>query len=389
MSRKRRGPAPFGVLAVHKPAGPTSHDIVAWVRWGLGTREAGHCGTLDPAATGLLLVCVGGATRLVQLLTAEDKTYDATFVLGSETDTLDAEGEVTRRAPVDDDAVERARACVEGLRGAHALPPPAYSAVKVDGVRAHEAARRGTPLTLESRRMEVYEVSDVVCTRVEGVDGPAEAIRTRLRVRKGTYIRSLAALIGERVGVPCHLGALDRTACGVADAGDGHVLRPTASAHPADADATADAGGVLEGGPRSSGSGSSGSKPRGWRLSLGCDREGQHANMLAALMSPWPMVPLPCLAAVEGPLEAEFVRLAHGQRLGPTSALGEALRATGLSLGSPEPDQERANGAHVTPLEQDPQAVVIGTRVGAELPAAILVRIEASGRICPERVIRR
>ena len=134
MSRKRRGPAPFGVLAVHKPAGPTSHDIVAWVRWGLGTREAGHCGTLDPAATGLLLVCVGGATRLVQLLTAEDKTYDATFVLGSETDTLDAEGEVTRRAPVDDDAVERARACVEGLRGAHALPPPAYSAVKVDGV---------------------------------------------------------------------------------------------------------------------------------------------------------------------------------------------------------------------------------------------------------------
>ncbi|MGB1700789.1 MAG: tRNA pseudouridine(55) synthase TruB, partial [Nannocystaceae bacterium] len=108
MSRGSRRPAPFGIVAVDKPAGPTSHDVVGWIRWVLGTREVGHCGTLDPAATGVLVVCVGGATRLVPLLTADDKEYEAVFVVGASTDTLDADGEVTARAEVSSEALGRA-----------------------------------------------------------------------------------------------------------------------------------------------------------------------------------------------------------------------------------------------------------------------------------------
>jgi len=367
---------------VHKPPGPTSHDVVAWIRWVLGTREVGHCGTLDPAATGLLLVCVGGATRLVPLLTAEDKSYDATFVLGSTTDTLDAQGDVTERAAVDGVAVARAHACVEGLAGVHPLPPPAYSAVKVDGVRAHEAARRGAPLELAARPMEVYEVDDVEPVEYEGADGSAPAIRAHLRVRKGTYIRSLAAFVGERVGVPCHLGALDRTACGATRADDPRVLHPTASPPPEDP-------GIAAGEDRRiAGEGESGAterKPRGWRLSVAGDRESQRATVLGGLGAPWPLLPIASVFAA-GPLEGEFERLAHGQRLGPSSALSQALR--------PQPEEASGGARCATRAPADPgreagRAVVVAAEDRPELPAAILVTIEPSGRICPHRVIRR
>ena len=377
MSRRRRSPAPFGVLAVHKPAGPTSHDIVAWIRWVLETREVGHCGTLDPAATGLLLVCVGGATRLVPLLTAEDKGYDATFVLGSTTDTLDAQGRVTARAAVDDAAISRAHACVASLPGAHALPPPAYSAVKVDGVRAHEAARRGAPLALEARPMVVYEVDDVTPGTFEGADGRAPAIHGRLLVRKGTYIRSLAALVGEQVGVPCHLGALNRTACGVTRGDHPKLLRPTGSPPPEES------GEAGQGDPAPTKR-----KPRGWRLSVGGDRESQRATVLEGMCVPWPLLPVESVLAT-GPFEAEFERLGHGQRLGPNSALGRVLAPwAGAEDGVAELPKS-GNRASEATAEADLCAVVVAAEDRPELPAAIVVRIEPSGRICPDRVIRR
>jgi tRNA pseudouridine55 synthase len=343
----------------------------------LKTREVGHCGTLDPAATGLLLVCVGGATRLVPLLTAEDKGYDATFVLGSTTDTLDAQGRVTACAPVDDATIARARACVESLKGAHALPPPAYSAVKVDGIRAHDAARRGAPLTLEPRPMEVYEVGDVTPVVFEGADGRAPAIQARLRVRKGTYIRSLAALVGERVGVPCHLGALDRTACGATRADHPGLLRPTASPPPEEL--REEGQGDLSGTKR---------KPRGWRLSVGGDRESQHTAVLAAMCAPWPLLPVESVLAT-GPLEVEFERLGHGQRLGPSSALGQALAPQAGGEGALAEIPKSAMRATGVSADAGRRAVVVAAEDRPELPAAIVVRIEPSGRICPDRVIRR
>lgn len=195
-----------GVLLLDKPEGPTSHDVVGFVRWALGCPQVGHCGTLDPLATGLLVVCVGAATRLVAYLTGVDKVYRARFGLGAATTTADREGEVTARREVS--AAER-RACEDVLKdmcGALSLAPPRYSAVKIDGQAAHARARRGEVVELAPRPMTVHEVREVVVD-----DGGIEAT---CAVSKGTYIRSLAEELGRRAGLPAHLAALRRLACG-------------------------------------------------------------------------------------------------------------------------------------------------------------------------------
>ncbi len=194
-----------GLLLVDKPAGITSHDAVATVRRALATRKVGHAGTLDPMATGLLLVGVGRATRLLRFLGDLPKAYEGEGVLGLETTTLDAEGEVVREAPVGADEAA-VRGAVDGLVGELEQVPPAYSAVKVGGRKLYEAARRGEELAAPPRRVTVHAFD------LTGFDPPRFSFT--VRCSSGTYVRSLVAEVGARLGCGAHLARLRRTAIG-------------------------------------------------------------------------------------------------------------------------------------------------------------------------------
>lgn len=194
-----------GILLVDKPAGMTSHDVVDVVRRALGTRKVGHAGTLDPLATGLLVLGVGRATRLLRFLGDLPKTYEGTGVLGVRTTTLDAEGEVTATAPVEVSREELERACAE-LEGESLQRPPAYSAVKVGGRKLYEAARRGERLEAEPRRIRV--------DRFEVLAFDPPRFDFRVVCSGGTYVRVLVADVGEALGCGAHLAALRRTAIG-------------------------------------------------------------------------------------------------------------------------------------------------------------------------------
>lgn len=202
---------PEGLLLVDKPAGITSHDAVAKVRRALGTSKVGHSGTLDPMATGLLVMGVGRATRLLRFLGGLPKTYEATMRLGIETTTLDADGEVTRVAPVSVDD-ERLAAAVASLVGASMQRPPAYSAVKVGGRKLYEAARTGQALEAAPRPIRVDRF-EVRARRGDDVD-------LVVTCGGGTYVRVLAADVGAAVGCGAHLTALRRTAIGPFDVAD-------------------------------------------------------------------------------------------------------------------------------------------------------------------------
>jgi tRNA pseudouridine55 synthase len=204
--------APWGVLLVDKPEGPTSHDVVGWVRWALGEPQVGHCGTLDPAASGLLVICVGPATRLVPYLTGADKSYLARFALGRSTTTEDREGTTVAYAEVSPRKRAAARVALSELHGLLMLPPPAFSAVKIDGQRAHRLARRGKTVDLPPRPMTVLEVRDIVSDPDPAAIEPW--IEATMTVSKGTYLRAMAVELGRRVGVPAHLGALRRLSSG-------------------------------------------------------------------------------------------------------------------------------------------------------------------------------
>jgi tRNA pseudouridine55 synthase len=198
---------PGGLLPVDKPEGPTSHDIVQHARRALGLRKIGHAGTLDPFASGLLLLCIGAATRLVEFLSDLDKEYLAEAVLGTETDTHDREGEVVRRTPLPEGLgpaeVERALA---GFRGELLQRPPRYSAKKVGGEAAHRRVRRGEEVELPAARVTVH--------RIELVESDLPRIRLRVRCSTGTYVRALARDLGAALGVGAHLSSLRRTRIG-------------------------------------------------------------------------------------------------------------------------------------------------------------------------------
>ena len=198
-------PAPEGLLLVDKPSSWTSHDVVGRVRRLAGTRKVGHAGTLDPMATGLLVVGVGRATRLLRYLSELPKTYAATGRLGEETDTLDADGEIVRTAPVDVSLAEVKRACAL-LVGESMQTPPAYSAVKVGGRRLYEAARRGEALQAPARpiRVDAFAVS-----AFDGRD-----LEAQITCSGGTYVRVLVAEVGRSLGCGAHLVRLRRTAIG-------------------------------------------------------------------------------------------------------------------------------------------------------------------------------
>ena len=201
---------PVGLLLIDKPVGPSSHDVVAAVRRELGLKRVGHTGTLDPFASGLLLVCAGSATRLVEYFHVLPKTYKAAIVLGERRDTDDCTGAVVASSghweKLDQRALEEA---LFGFEGLSEQRPPDYSARRQQGQRAYSAARAGAPLELESRTVEISDI------RLVNWSPPRADIV--LSVSTGTYIRAVARDLGERLGCHAHLGSLRRTRIGAYD----------------------------------------------------------------------------------------------------------------------------------------------------------------------------
>jgi len=210
MGRRRGATGLAGILVIDKPAGMTSHDVVAAVRRSTGEGRVGHAGTLDPMATGVLVVLVGPFTRLEPFLSCAGKRYDATILFGSETDTDDVEGTVVRTANVPADALDAdfATSVLANFTGALSQRPPAFSAIKVDGTTAHRAARAGAALELAERAIVVHEAT------LKAIVADPPSWEVSFYVSKGTYIRALARDIGVAVGSAAHLGALRRTASG-------------------------------------------------------------------------------------------------------------------------------------------------------------------------------
>lgn len=205
-----RSPTPDGLLLVDKPAGMTSHDVVAVVRRALGERRVGHAGTLDPFATGLLVLLAGRGTRLIPYLDAEPKVYEATVQFGTETDTDDRTGAMTRQAPIPERAV--VDAAIERLTGELDQVPPAYSAKQVGGTRAYAAARAGRPLELAPASVRVHEWV-VRARRPDELD-------VTITCSGGTYVRALARDLGIGAGSAAHLTALRRVRAGSFDVAD-------------------------------------------------------------------------------------------------------------------------------------------------------------------------
>jgi tRNA pseudouridine55 synthase len=200
------GSAANGLLIVDKPAGCTSHDVVQRVRKALKQKSVGHAGTLDPLATGVLVVAVGEGTKLVSHLQADDKRYEVTIALGAETDSLDADGEVTATGPVPRLDVSTVEQAAQRFVGKHPQEAPRLSAIKVGGRPLHRRTRRGEDVEAPVREVELYEV------KVRSVS--ATEISLSAHCGKGFYIRSLARDLARALGTLGHVKTLRRTASG-------------------------------------------------------------------------------------------------------------------------------------------------------------------------------
>jgi len=197
-----------GLVLLDKPAGMTSHDAVFRLRKHFGEKRIGHAGTLDPDATGLLVIGVGNATRLIRFMGEMDKTYSCEIVFGSETDTLDDSGVVTRTHDMEAPSLDKIKEVIaEKFVGDILQVPPMVSALKVDGVRLHQLAREGIEIEREARPITVYSFD------VESTDDPM-VIRATIRCGGGTYIRSLGADLGTALGGGAHIRTLRRHSSG-------------------------------------------------------------------------------------------------------------------------------------------------------------------------------
>lgn len=227
MARKRRSPDDIdGVLVVDKPVGPTSHDVVQTVRRAAGQKRVGHTGTLDPGATGVLVVCLGRATKLVQYLQAGHKTYAAQMVLGVVTTSQDADGEVVSRTSAAGLDEQRVCEALTRFQGPIEQIPPMVSAVRVGGQRLHELARRGEEVEREARRVMIH---DLILDAYDAQTDPDHPrVSFLVTCSAGTYVRTLAHDIGELLGVGASLTSLRRVAngpFGVDDATDLETVR--------------------------------------------------------------------------------------------------------------------------------------------------------------------
>ena len=213
-------PTPAGLVVVDKPSGMTSHDVVARVRRLAGTRKVGHAGTLDPMATGVLLLGVNRATRLLGHLMLTEKAYDAVVRLGVSTTTDDAEGETTAEVPAADVTDEQVREAFSSLVGDIEQVPSSVSAIKVDGQRAYARVRAGESVELKARPVTVHAIEVGETVR----HGDVVDVAISVRCSSGTYIRALARDVGAALGVGGHLTALRRTAVGPFALDDAHTL---------------------------------------------------------------------------------------------------------------------------------------------------------------------
>jgi tRNA pseudouridine55 synthase len=193
-----------GVLLVDKPTEHTSHDVVARLRRKLNMRKIGHAGTLDPMATGLLIMLIGKATRISQYLISLDKEYEGTIQLGQTTDSQDADGAILETRPVPPLTEAEARTLMQSFLGDQYQMPPMYSAIKIDGVPLYKSARKGEEIVREPRFIRVMSFD---LTRF----APPQ-LDFRLRSSKGTYVRTIAHDLGQKLGCGAHLSALRRTA---------------------------------------------------------------------------------------------------------------------------------------------------------------------------------
>ena len=205
MGRRARSTV-HGVLVVDKPKGPTSHDVVRLVRRAFRTRAVGHAGTLDPMATGVLVIAIGQATKLVRWLTAADKRYCAVLQLGAETDTLDAEGQVVERADWRHVQLEPAQQVARQFVGTYDQVPPMFSAIRVQGQRLHELARRGETVQIPVR--------EVTASRLELTGLDQGKLSFEVDSAKGFYVRSLGRDLARALGTRGHLIELRRTHSG-------------------------------------------------------------------------------------------------------------------------------------------------------------------------------
>ena len=181
-----------GVLNIRKEKGYTSHDVVAVLRKVVGQKKIGHTGTLDPDATGVLPVCLGRATKVCELLTDHDKTYEALLLLGKTTDTQDISGEVLEERDPGDLTEEEVRSCIESFIGEYDQIPPMYSALKVNGKKLYELAREGQEVERKARRITIHEI------RILEINLPE--VKLEVTCSKGTYIRTLCHDIGQKLG---------------------------------------------------------------------------------------------------------------------------------------------------------------------------------------------
>ena len=201
---------PFdGALLVDKPAGPTSHDIVEAIRRQFGIKKVGHCGTLDPNATGLLVILLGRGTKLSEKLMASDKVYEGSMKLGETTDSYDADGELVASLPVPPLTLEELNQTASGYLGDQMQLPPMVSAVKKDGVPLYKLARKGIVVERKERFIRVYSF------KVSSYDEPYAWFR--VACTKGTYVRTLVHDFGQKIGCGAHLSNLRRLVSGSFD----------------------------------------------------------------------------------------------------------------------------------------------------------------------------
>jgi tRNA pseudouridine55 synthase len=198
-----------GAILVDKPAGPTSHDVVDAIRRTFGIKKVGHCGTLDPNATGLLVIVLGRGTKLSEKLMGGDKVYEGAVKFGEATDSYDADGEMTSSAPVPPLTLDQLNAATAAFVGDQMQMPPMVSAIKIKGVPLYKLARKGIEVEREPRLVHIYNF------RFTDYHEPLG--RFRIACTKGTYVRSIAHELGQKIGCGAHLAALRRTASGKLD----------------------------------------------------------------------------------------------------------------------------------------------------------------------------